>query len=249
VSRAEARIAGALAVSATLGLGALAPGPALAAGPPAAIAPPSRADGATTARIAATTNARPRPGGRRRVARLTPLTSWSSQAQTLLVLDSAWRGERQWLKVRVPIRPTGTSGWILRSKALLGHTPYWLELRLRSRRLTVYREGERVRSARVVVGAPGTPTPRGLAAVYERNPQPDPGGFLGPWALSLTSLSNVLESYGGGPGRIAIHGRGRASLRDPLGSARSHGCVRVSNRLVSWLAARVAPGTPVDVRR
>ena len=249
MSRAESRIAGALAVSAALGLGALAPGPALAAAPPAAIAPPSRADGATTARIAATTNARPRPGGRRRVARLTPLTDWSRQAQTLLVLDGAWRAERQWLKVRLPIRPKGVTGWILRSKALLGHTPYWVDLRLRSRRLTVYRDGKRIRSVRAVIGAPGTPTPRGLAAIYERNRQPDPAGFLGPWALSLTALSDVLESYGGGPGRVAIHGRGGASLRDPLGSARSHGCVRIDNGVVDWLARQVTPGTPVDVRR
>jgi lipoprotein-anchoring transpeptidase ErfK/SrfK len=59
----------------------------------------------------------------------------------------------------------------------------------------------------------------------------------------------VLESYGGGPGRVAIHGRGGASLRDPLGSARSHGCVRIPNRAVAWLAERAAPGTPVDIRR
>jgi lipoprotein-anchoring transpeptidase ErfK/SrfK len=257
------------------GLGALAPGPVLAAaaphggnsavvappsgsahaviappsGDPAVIAPPSRAAGATTARVVATTNARARPGGPRRVARLTPLTSWSGQAQTLLVLDSAWRGERQWLKVRLPLRPNGVAGWILRDKAALGHTPYWLELRLRRRRLTVYRDGRRVRSVRAVVGAARTPTPRGLAAIYERNRQPDAGGFLGPWALSLTALSNVLESYGGGPGRVAIHGRGGASLRDPLGSARSHGCIRIPNEAVAWLAARAAPGTPVDVRR
>ena len=249
MSRAEARIAGALAVSATLGLGALAPSPSPAAVPPAAIDPPSRAEGATTARIAAATNARPHPGGRRRVARLEPVTDWSGQAQTLLVLGSAWRGERQWLKVRLPIRPNGVTGWILRTKALLGHTPYWLDLRLRSRRLTVYRDGERIRSVRAVIGAPGTPTPHGLAAIYERNPQPDPAGFLGSWALSLTALSNVLESYGGGPGRVAIHGRGGASLRDPLGSARSHGCVRIPNRAVAWLAQRAAPGTPVDIRR
>jgi L,D-transpeptidase catalytic domain len=216
---------------------------------PERIAPPSRVAGATTARIVSATNARPRPGAARRLARLEPLTAWSRQAQTLLVLGSAWRGDRQWLKVRLPVRPNGVAGWILRDKALLGRTPYWLELRLRSRRLTVYHDGERVRSVRAVVGAPGTPTPRGLAAIYERNRQPDRTGFLGPWALSLTALSDVLESYGGGPGRIAIHGRGGASLRDPLGSARSHGCVRVSNGAVEWLAAHVLPGTPVDVRR
>jgi hypothetical protein len=106
-----------------------------------------------------------------------------------------------------------------------------------------------VRSFRAVVGAPSTPTPLGLGAIYERNRQPDPGAFLGPWALSLTLLSNVLENYGGGPGRVAIHGRAGASLRDPLGSARSHGCIRVNNDDVRWMAARVPTGTPVRVKR
>jgi lipoprotein-anchoring transpeptidase ErfK/SrfK len=115
--------------------------------------------------------------------------------------------------------------------------------------VTVFRDGERVRRFRAVVGAPGTPTPRGLAAIYERNRQPDPNAFLGPWALPLTSFSEVLESYGGGPGRVAIHGRGGASLLDPLGSARSHGCIRVNNEHVRWLARRVPVGTPVRVRR
>jgi lipoprotein-anchoring transpeptidase ErfK/SrfK len=58
----------------------------------------------------------------------------------------------------------------------------------------------------------------------------------------LTSLSDVLRSFGGGPGRIAIHGGGRA------GSAGSHGCIRVGDDDVSWLAARIPAGTPVDVR-
>jgi lipoprotein-anchoring transpeptidase ErfK/SrfK len=67
--------------------------------------------------------------------------------------------------------------------------------------------------------------------------------------LSLTSFSNVLESFGSGPGRVGIHGRSGASLRDPLGSARSHGCIRISNGPVRWLARRARPGTPVRVRR
>ena len=143
------------------------------------------------------------------MARLTPVTDWSRQAQTLLVLDSAWRGGRQSLKVRLPIRPERRrpAGSCARRRCS-GTRRTGSSLRLRNRRLTVYRDGQRVRSVRAVIGAPGTPTPRGLAAIYERNPQPDPAGFLGPWALSLTALSDVLESYGGGPGRIAIHGRG-----------------------------------------
>jgi lipoprotein-anchoring transpeptidase ErfK/SrfK len=59
----------------------------------------------------------------------------------------------------------------------------------------------------------------------------------------------VLEDYGGGKGRVAIHGRSGGLLADPLGTAASHGCVRLDNDAVSWLAARAVEGTPVVVRR
>jgi lipoprotein-anchoring transpeptidase ErfK/SrfK len=211
--------------------------------------PPSPDTGATIARVAGPAVARARPGAGRRVARVTPVTSWSGHAQSLLVLGSIERDGRPWVKVLLPVRPNGTTGWIPRHKVVLSHTPYWIELRLKSRRMTVYRAGRRVGHFRAVIGAPGTPTPRGLTAIYERNAQPSAGGFLGPWVLSLASFSNVLENFGGGPGRVGIHGRGGASLLDPLGSARSHGCIRISNRHVSWLARRARPGTPVLVRQ
>jgi len=216
----------------------------------APVAPPDREDGAVTARVVAAAHARVAPGEEQRALwRAGTVTGWSRQPQTLLVLRSAEHGGRQWLKVLLPIRPNGTAGWIPADNAVLARSGYWIDVRLRARRVVVLRDGQRLRRFRAVVGAPGTPTPRGLAAIYERNAQPDPRGFLGPWALSLTALSRVLESYGGGPGRVAIHGRGGASLRDPLGSARSHGCIRIGNRAVRWLARHVPPGTPVRIRR
>jgi lipoprotein-anchoring transpeptidase ErfK/SrfK len=213
------------------------------------IAAPSREAGATTARLVTATSVHSQPGSRRRGLRLRTQTAWSGQPHVLLVLKAATVDGEAWLKVLLAERPNGSTGWIRRDHVALRRTRYWVDVRLRSRRVTVYRSGKRVHRFRAVVGAAATPTPRGLAAIYERNPQPDPSGFLGPWALPLTSHSDVLESYGGGPGRVAIHGRGGASLRDPLGSARSHGCIRVDNRDVAWLAARLPAGTPVDVRR
>jgi lipoprotein-anchoring transpeptidase ErfK/SrfK len=226
------------------------PGDAPAPEPPAAaVAPPSKATGGTVARILETTKARRSPDVAAGARTVRTQTAWSRQQQTLLVLESATSDGRDWVKVLLADRPNGSSGWVPRDSVVLERTPYWVDVRVGTRRVTVYRSGRRVRSFRAVVGARRTPTPTGLAAVYERNRQPDPRAFLGPWALSLTSLSNVLESYGGGPGRVAIHGRAGASFKDPLGTARSHGCVRVNNADVAWMAARVPVGTPVDVRR
>ena len=80
--------------------------------------------------------------------------------------------------------------------------------------------------------------------MYARVPQPDPNGFRGSWALLLTAFSPVLDNFDGGPGQVAIHGRGGASLLDPLGRARSHGCIRA----IDVLARDAAVGTPVQIR-
>lgn len=228
---------------------AAAPSTAAAQQQPFGVAPPSRAEGATVARIVVSSFARARLDTPRRGRRVGTATAWSGQPQTLLVLDAATRDGVEWVKLLLAERPNGSAGWVPRDNVALGSTRYWVEVGLRSRTVTVFRGGRRVLRTRAVVGAPATPTPLGLAAVYERNRQPDPRAFLGPWALALTSLSNVLESYGGGPGRVAIHGRSGDSLADPLGSARSHGCIRIDNGPVSWMARRLPPGTPVRVSR
>lgn len=174
-------------------------------------------------------------------------TSWSRQSMVLLVLRSATFRGSKWVQLRLPRRPNGTAAWFRRDRMLIRKIPYWVRVRTKSRRVTVFKGGRRLASFRAVVGAPDTPTPRGLGAIYERNRQPDPGGFIGPWALSLTFTSEVLENYGGGPGRVAIHGRSGASLLDPLGSAASHGCVRINNGRVRWLARVLPKGTPVRI--
>lgn len=210
---------------------------------------PSRVTGATIARIVDPVVARRRLDSPRPSVRLSAQTAWSGQPQHLLVLDSAMRRGIHWLKVRLASRPTPSSAWIQRGRVRLSTTRYWVEIRRGRRLVTVFRSGRRIRRFRAVVGARSTPTPLGLAAIYERNRQPSAGGFLGPWALPLTAMSPVLENYGGGPGRIGLHGRGGASFADPLGSARSHGCIRVNNGHISWMATRLPPGAPVHIRR
>jgi len=228
------------------------PPPAAAVGPPqgaaeSAVAPPSRATGATVAGVVAPAQAWSQPGSGRRVWHLGTQTAWTGEPQVLLVLSSAWRGGREWLRVLLPIRPDGSAGWIPRDDAVLSSTPYWITVDKRARQVRAYRSGTLVRAFPAVIGKPATPTPDGLAAIYEIDRQSDPTGFIGSWALPLTILSNTLSNFGGGPGRIAIHGRGGASLNDPLGSARSHGCVRVDNSQIAWLARTVPQGTPVQI--
>lgn len=240
--------AGALAASSFVAAGAAtaAPAPSVT-GPP--VAGPT-AELAWTAKVIYPTMARAAPrADARRVIRVDTVAAWDGGPVALLVLGarSEEPGGRLWIKVQLPDRPNGRSGWIDADYAKLSSTPWRLRLDRDARRVTAFRSGQRVRSWRVVIGKPGTPTPRGLFAIYERVRQP-PGSELGPFALQLTAHSNTLKNFGGGPGRVAMHGRSGALLYDPLGSARSHGCIRMQNRIVRWLAARARPGTPVEIR-
>lgn len=214
----------------------------------AGFAPPARETGAVVAKVVVVTAARERAGGGRVLWRVPTSTPWGGGPQELLVLRRASDAHgRAWLGVRLPVRPNGTVGWIREDHVRLLHTSFWIDVSRARREVSVYRDGELVRRFGAVVGAASTPTPRGLHAVYDPIHQRDPAGFIGPWALHLTAFSNVLDNYGGGPGRVAIHGRAGASLRDPLGTARSHGCIRVDNADVRWLARTVPRGTPVLV--
>jgi len=204
---------------------------------------------AWTAQLVAPVAALSAPVTGRLVDRQPAVTGWSGGPVRLLVLASRLGSDDQlWLRVLLPVRPNGTSAWIPAASAALSTTSWRIAISTERRTVAVFHEGDRLRTFRAVVGARATPTPHGRFALYERVSFSDPDGFYGPWALHLTALSNVLKAYDGGPGRVAIHGRGGTSLRDPLGSARSHGCVRIDNAAIRFLAAHVPDGSPVDIR-
>lgn len=157
---------------------------------------------------------------------------------------------RCWVQVRLPWRPNTAAGWVNANKVVIQRTRWRIEVSTRRRTLTLYRAGARVRTVPVVVGKPSTPTPAGLFAVAWAV-RWNPNDFLGSWVLELTAHSDVLQQFEGGDGNVGIHGRGGASLLDPLGSALSHGCIRLSNSSIDWLVSKIGvnrlPGTPVKV--
>jgi hypothetical protein len=173
-------------------------------------------------------------------------------ASWLLVLRAAPdRRGRCWVRVRLPSRPNDAAAWVRADRVLLRPTRWRIVISRSARTISLYRAGRLLRRSRVVVGAPGTPSPHGLfsiVGVWRWNP----ADFLGSYVLPLTAHSNVLQEFGGGDGRVGIHGRGGASLLDPLGAARSHGCIRVANDAIEWIVRKVGArgllGIPVRVR-
>ncbi len=175
------------------------------------------------------------------------VSQWGTP-MTLLVLSSRVGPEgRTWLRVLLDRRPNDRAVWLNAEDTLLRVDRWRIAVSLARRRVSVYRAGRVIRSFTAVVGKPSTPTPTGLFAVAAELPQPNAKLFEGSWVLPLTAHSNVLKRFDGGDGQVALHGRGGASLIDPLGTARSHGCVRLANSAIAWIATHVPLGTPVRV--
>ncbi len=96
------------------------------------------------------------------------------------------------------------------------------------------------------MGKASTPTPQGEFFIEESIKLP-PGAVGAPFALALSARSNVLQEFAGGPGQIGLHGL--SNVGGTLGTAVSHGCVRLDNSAIRWLVARIGPGTPVTITR
>jgi L,D-transpeptidase catalytic domain len=152
---------------------------------------------------------------------------------------------RRWLRVGLPGRPNGHTGWIRQRSTVSSTTSWHVVVDLSMRRTIVYNRGRAARFFRAIVGKPSTPTPTGEFFVEEsiQMRRGDPGA---PYALALSARSNVLQEFDGGPGQIALHGLG--NIGGELGSAVSHGCVRLDNEAMRWLVLRIRPGVRVRIQ-
>jgi hypothetical protein len=187
---------------------------------------------------------RRRPSGNaRHVGRLRYQTE-DGPLEVYPVLESRLDGTgRTWLRVRVPMRPNGRTGWV-RRQALgpLYAVRTKLRVNRRTLRATLYRDGRRIWSSRIGVGAPSTPTPAGRFWVRTRIRALSAGTVYGPYAFG-TGAYSVLSDWPGG-GVIGIHGTDQPQL---IPGRPSHGCVRVPNRNIRRLARLMPIGTPVQI--
>lgn len=149
-----------------------------------------------------------------------------------------------WLHVRLPGRPNGGTGWITQAATVASTTSWHIVVDTSTRRVTVYLNGRPVRTLKAIVGKPSTPTPHGQFFV-EESVQLRATDVGAPFALALSARSDVLQEFDGGPGQIALHGL--ENIGGVLGTAVSHGCVRLANNTMRWLAARIGPGVPVTI--
>lgn len=171
------------------------------------------------------------------------LSSPNEMGATRVFLVDAKDGD--WLKVLLPIRPNGSTGWVRASDVELSSTAHRVEIDPKAFTFTVFDGDKVLRTGKVATGEGGTPTPAGRFYFTELVQPPNPNGDYGAYAFGLSGFSPTLTRFAGGPGQLAVHGTNRASA---LGRKVSHGCVRVGNDDITWMAKNLAIGTPVVVK-
>lgn len=148
---------------------------------------------------------------------------------------------RGWVQVLLPSKPNGSTGWLRSAPLERAVSPYLISVHLGSMRMELFFEGREIADWEIGIGKPGTPTPTGrtflLGSIV------DPNQKYSPVILPLGTHSDTLDSFGGGPGTVAIH---TWPTTDVLGKADSHGCIRVSAEALNRLT-QVPLGTLVLV--
>jgi lipoprotein-anchoring transpeptidase ErfK/SrfK len=240
-------------VGALVALGGAAGVTAHAAGPPAALPPASPPDATQLSDERQETRwaypiqrsvVRSRPSGQARsVARLRLLTE-DNFPEVYLVLarwvDPQGRG---WMKVRVPMRPNGRTGWVPQT-ALTQTTVVRTKLDIDRRRLraTLYDRGKVVFTARIGIGKAATPTPAGRFYIREKF-KVRGAPVYGTHAIGTSAYAPTLSDWPGG-GVVGLHGTNQPGL---IPGRPSHGCIRLRNRDIARLYRLAPRGTPIHI--
>jgi len=181
----------------------------------------------------------------RTVARL----RWNTEdrlPEVYVVLESRLDdNERVWLKIRVPGRPNGRTGWVREENlSNLKVVETHLTIDRKQLRATLRKRGKTIWTSPIGVGAPGTITPKGRFWIRERLRNLGGSPIYGPWAFGTSAYSDTLTDWPGG-GVVGIHGTNQPEL---IPGRPSHGCVRVPNARISRLAKIMPVGTPITIK-
>ncbi|MFB9728082.1 L,D-transpeptidase [Haloechinothrix salitolerans] len=146
-----------------------------------------------------------------------------------------------WSQVLLPSKPNGASGWISDDAVVRDTTPYLIRVHLGSRTIELRKDGEQLGSWPIGIGKEETPTPTGRTFLL--GSFVDPNQDFSPVILPLGSHSETLDTFGGGPGTVAIH---TWPTSDVFGTRSSHGCIQVPKDALNRLT-EVPLGTLVLV--
>lgn len=181
--------------------------------------------------------------GARKVGRLRYVTEDGGLEVYLVLEGHVDAARRLWLRVRLPQRPNGRTGWVRRDDlGPLRAVRTMLAVDRATLRATLYRDGRRVWSSAIGVGKASTPTPAGRFWIRSRLRGLRANPVYGPYAFGTAAYS-VLSDWPGG-GVVGIHGTDQPGL---IPGRPSHGCIRVPNEAITRLWRLMAIGTPVVI--
>src|SRR6476469_3167548 len=180
------------------------------------------------------------PGGKL-LYRVLPRTLY---AHRLVLSVTQRRGA--WAAVPSWLLPNGRRAWVRVSPRTFTErrTTWRLQADLSERTLTATHDGAVVRTMRVAIGAPRTPTPVGTFAVTDRIKGAGYGASYGCCILALTGHQPAVRS-GSVDGRLAIHG---TNAPGSIGRRSSQGCLRATDVSMRWMRRHVPIGTLLTIR-
>lgn len=152
------------------------------------------------------------------------------------------RGE--WLHVRLPKRPNGSTGWIRTADVRVRKVPNRIVIDKSDYMLRAYKGDQMLMEVPAGVGTSRTPTPVGEFFVDISVPFGGSSPY-GAHMLSISGFSEVHLTFGGGIGQLAIHGTNAPSS---VGVNSSNGCIRLHNESILKLKDLAPPGTPVTIQ-
>lgn len=176
--------------------------------------------------------------------RLRATTEHGAPEVYLALTETDGADGRRWVKIRIPRRPNGQTGWVPRDA--LGRYRVLntaLEVNRSTLRVTLFRSGRKVMQFPIGVGAKSTPTPGGHFWIREKlRYKKDP--MYGDRALGTSAYAPRLENWPLG-GVIGMHG---TSYPELIPGRPSHGCIRIRNGDIARLFKAVPVGTPLRIR-
>lgn len=178
------------------------------------------------------------PGG----ATTRTLANPDTYGQPLTFLMEERQGD--FVKVALPVRPNGSSGWVNASQVRIQEDPYRLDVDITNHQVRVFNADELQDTYPIAVGRKETPTPGGTYYLRVLIKTTDPNGPYGPYAYGLNGFSPVLKTFDGGDGVIGLHGTNEPQV---IGGDASHGCIRLRNEDIAKLVPELPLGTPVRI--
>ena len=152
----------------------------------------------------------------------------------------------EWAEVELPVRPNGSRGWVRTAGFSWSMVDHHVFVDLSERRLAFFRGDDLLAHTQVIIGKPATPTPAATGFIIGKLSYDDYQFtvIFGAWYLPLSIFSEALDSFGGWPPRVALHG---THIPERLGEALTNLEVRMPDEIVEIISREAPLGTVVRI--